>query len=216
MIPINPVSDRTATARIARIKVTLDDIKPTIWRRVEVPLTITLKALHEVVQAVMLFENYHLFRFDVGERGDERHYGIPDPHDDWIKITDAGTVKLGKLVEADVKRFTYTYDFGDDWRHTITIEAVDAADLARTYPRFIDGARRAPPEDVGGWPGFEAFLDAMTKPRHPERKNLIQWYGRVFDPDDIGLAEINARIAKLARRRTIGKAAFAKSQGKIN
>ena len=62
----------------------------------------------------------------------------------------------------------------------------------------------------------EAFLDAMTKPRHPERKNLIQWYGRVFDPDDIGLAEINARIAKLARRRTIGKAAFAKSQGKIN
>ena len=217
MSPTNTDQDRPDTNRIARIRITLDDIKPTIWRRVEVPLTITLKALHEVIQAVMLFENYHLFRFDVGERGDERHYGIPDlDGGDWIKITDAKSTKLGKLVEADVKRFTYTYDFGDDWRHTILIEAIGTAEPACAYPSFIDGARRAPPEDVGGWPGFEAFLDAMAKPRHPERKNLIQWYGRVFDPNDIGLAEINARIAKLAPHRTIGKAAFAKSQGKIS
>ena len=198
--------------RIATMKITLDDISPVIWRRVEVPLTMTLKALHEVIQAVMLFENYHLFRFDVGERGDERHYGIPDPHDGWIKVSDARSVKLGKLVERGVRRFAYTYDFGDDWRHTIDIEAIGAADPAREYPCFVDGDNRAPPEDVGGWPGFEAFLDAMTKPRHPERKALIQWYGRVFDLNDIGLDNINARIAKLARRRTIGKAAYAKSR----
>jgi len=48
--------------RIARIRVELEGIKPTIWRRVEVPLTTSLKGLHEVIQAVMLFENYHLFR----------------------------------------------------------------------------------------------------------------------------------------------------------
>jgi Plasmid pRiA4b ORF-3-like protein len=213
---MSPTNSDTYTDRIARLKITLNDIKPTVWRRVEVPLTMTLKALHELIQAVMLFEDYHLFRFDAGERGDERHYGIPDPHNDWIKLTDARTVKLGKLIDAGVKRLTYTYDFGDDWRHTITIGAVGVADHALAYPRFIDGARRAPPEDVGGWPGFKAFLDAMAKPRHPERKNLIQWYGRVFDPDDIGLSDINARIAKLARRRTVRKTATAKSKGKIS
>jgi hypothetical protein len=216
MSRINADQDRADVDRIARIKIALDDIKPAVWRRVEVPLTASLKQLHEVIQAVMLFENYHLFRFDVGERGDERHYGIPDPHDDWIKVTDARSVRLGKLVEATVKRFAYTYDFGDDWRHTITIEAVGAADPTREYPRFVDGARRAPPEDVGGWPGFEAFLEAMAKPRHPERKNLIRWYGRVFDPDDIGLADISQRIAKLARRRTVGKAPYAKSQDQLS
>lgn len=209
----NAANDRD---RIARIRIVLDDIKPAIWRRVEVPLTMSLKALHEVIQAVMLFENRHLFRFDVGDGEDERHYGIPDPEGDWIAITDARRVKLGKLIGDGVIRLTYTYDFGDDWRHTLTIEAVGDSDPAQEYPRFVDGARRAPPEDVGGWPGFDAFLDAMARPGHPQRREMIRWYGRVFDPDDIGLADINKAIGKLARRRTIGKAAYAKSQRKLS
>ena len=56
--------------KIVRLKITLDDIKPVIWRRVEVPLTTSLLALHEVIQAVMLFENYHLFDFVTGTRGE--------------------------------------------------------------------------------------------------------------------------------------------------
>lgn len=52
----------------------------------------------------------------------------------------------------------------------------------------------------------------MAKPKHPERKRLIEWYGRVFEPEDIDLPTVQANIAKLARRRAIGKAAFAKSQ----
>lgn len=48
---------------IARLHIQLDDIEPLIWRRVEVPLTISLKGLHDVIQAVMLFEDYHLFEF---------------------------------------------------------------------------------------------------------------------------------------------------------
>jgi hypothetical protein len=181
-----------------------------------VPLASSLKALHEVIQAVMLFENYHLFQFDIGKRGEERHYGIPDPDGgDWIKVADAKSVKLGTVIDNGFKTFTYTYDFGDNWEHTIRVEAVGAADPAHGYPRFIDGSRRAPPEDCGGWPGFENFLEAMTKPRHPERKDLIQWYGRVFNPDDISLADINARVAKLARRRNLGKEAFAKNKRQI-
>ena len=49
--------------RIARLMIELDDWRPVIWRRVEVPLTSSLKAVHDVVQAVMPFEDYHLFEF---------------------------------------------------------------------------------------------------------------------------------------------------------
>ena len=42
---------------VARIRIQLDDFDPAIWRRVEVPLTTSLEGLHEVIQAVMLFEN---------------------------------------------------------------------------------------------------------------------------------------------------------------
>ncbi|MET3889072.1 hypothetical protein ABIE41_000148 [Bosea sp. OAE506] len=205
------ISAASHVDRIACIKIVLDHVEPAIWRRVEVPLTTSLRGLHEVIQAVMLFENYHLFDFTIEIDGQSRRYGIPDP-DGWIKLSDAKNTKLGPLTNRGLKRFAYTYDFGDNWEHTLTIEATGDADPGLDYPRFVDGARRAPPEDVGGIPGFEEFVEAMAKPRHPERKRLIEWYGRVFDPEDIDLPTIKANIAKLTRRRAIGKAAFAKSR----
>jgi Plasmid pRiA4b ORF-3-like protein len=196
--------------RIARIHIELNGIDPTIWRRVEVPLTTSLKGLHEVIQAVMPFENCHLFRFDV----DDKRYGIPNQEWNHVHETlEAKNIKLGTLVERGITALSYTYDFGDDWRHSVAIENVTAADTALDYPRFIDGSRRAPPEDVGGIPGFEEFLEAMTKPRHPERQRLTEWYGGAFDPDDLNLPVISDRIGKLAKRRALGKAGYAKSRG---
>ena len=195
------------TDQIVRIRIMLDGMDPATWRRVELPLSNSLKTLHLAIQAVMLFENYHLFRFDVGETS----YGIP-LDDDWMDppTRDAGNIRLGKLVERGVTAFTYTYDFGDDWRHSIEIEGVFPADPEADYPRFVDGERRAPPEDVGGLPGFEQFLNAMAKTRHPARKSMLEWYGRPFDPADISHDKIHARMAKLAKRRAHGKAANAK------
>lgn len=89
-------------------KIVLDHVEPAIWRRVEVPLTTSLRGLHEVIQAVMLFENYHLFDFTVEMDGQSRRYGIPDP-DGWIKLSDAKNTKLGPLTDRGLKRFAYTY-----------------------------------------------------------------------------------------------------------
>ena len=175
-----------------------------IWRRVELPISNSLKTLHLAIQAVMLFENYHLFRFDIGERG----YGIRCDDDYNNPPTqEAGNMRLAKLIERGITNSTYTYDFGDDWRHSIVIEEVLPADRATDYPRFVDGARRAPPEDVGGLPGFEKFLEAIAKPRYPEHKSVLQWYGRPFEPEDISPNKIHALMGKLVKRRALGKAA---------
>ena len=131
-------------------------------------------------------------------------------------MRDARNIRLGAILARGETRFTYTYDFGDDWRHTIVVEDVVAADLMAEYPRFIDGARRAPPEDVGGLPGFEEFLRVVAAPADPEHDTLMTWYGRPFELDDIGLRTINERLGKLARRRAQGKAAFEKSRNRIN
>ena len=126
--------------RIARLKIELDDWQPAIWRRVEVPLTASLKALHDVIQAVMSFEDTHLFEF----RSGGQRFAIPDP--EWDSLRDrtysAKTTKLGTLIDRGVTEFSYTYDFGVDWRHTITIEATAAADHATDYPRYLHGAPR--------------------------------------------------------------------------
>lgn len=201
----------TSNERIARLHIKLDHIEPAIWRRVEVPITTSLKGLHDVIQAVMLFQDYHLFEFNAGGK----RYAVPNPEWDLGAETHAArNVRIGALVDRGITTFDYTYDFGDDWRHSITIEAVTDADPAVEYPRFVDGDRRAPPEDVGGLPGFEDFLKAMAKPHHPQHREVVDWYGRRFDPLDIGADVIKQRVAKLARRRTLGKAGFAKSQNK--
>lgn len=195
--------------QIARIRITLDDTNPAVWRRVELPLTNNLKTLHLAIQAAMLFENYHLFQFDVGDT----RYGIPFD-DEWsdTPTRDAGNIRLGKLVERGVTDFTYTYDFGDNWRHTVAIEAIMPSDPDKEYPCFVDGDRRAPPEDVGGTSGFEDFVEAMTEADHPEREAALGWYGSLFDPTNISQEEIGIRMGKLAKRRANGRAAHKKAQ----
>ena len=200
------------TDQIARIRITLEDMKPAIWRCIELPVTNNLKTLHLAIQACMLFENYHLFQFDIGDAA----YGIRFDDDDafMVRTRDAAHMRINKLVERGITSFTYTYDFGDNWRHRIEIEEISSTIPGTNYPRFVDGERRAPPEDVGGTPGFEEFLEAMSKPRHPERKSMIEWYGRPFDPADISPDEISARMAKLAKRRAQGKAAYADAKSR--
>ncbi|WP_449257025.1 plasmid pRiA4b ORF-3 family protein [Bosea sp. (in: a-proteobacteria)] len=199
---------------IARLKIELDDWRPVIWRCVEVPLTASLKALHDVIQAAMPFEDCHLFQF----RADGKRFAIPDP--EWDSLRDstfsARMAKLGALVDRSVNQLSYAYDFGEDWRHTVTVEAVFAADPGADYPRYIDGARRGPPEDDGGIPSFELFVYAMVDPDHKQHDELMRWHSRPFDPEHLDGADSQARIAKLARRRAVGKVAFATSRGQVN
>lgn len=193
--------------RVARIMVTLDHTKPPIWRRIEVPLTISLRGVHEAIQAAMLFDNYHLFDFHVEIDGKARRYGIPDP-DRFVQISDAKNIKLGTLIDRGVLALTYCYDFGDNWEHQVRIEQVLNADPNGAYPAFVDGARRAPPEDVGGIPGFEHFIEAISDSRHPDHARIIEWYGRPFDPEDIGRDDIAERMRRLSDRRARGRMGF--------
>ena len=73
--------------------------------------------------------------------------------------------------------------------------------------------RSQQPEDVGGIDGFSEFLKAATRPRHREHNEVLTWYGGPYDPEDVGQADIEARIGKLARRRLLGRAAYLKRQG---
>ncbi|WP_263289074.1 plasmid pRiA4b ORF-3 family protein [Oricola cellulosilytica] len=119
--------------RIARVKIQLDDWQPAIWRRAEVTLTATLKALHDVMQAAMPSEDCHLFEF----RTHGKRYAISDPEWDsqWDRNYSAKSMKLGTLIDLGVTELTYTHHFGDNCQHTITIEAITDADTAVEYPR---------------------------------------------------------------------------------
>lgn len=108
---------------------------------------------------------------------------------------------LTKLRDGGISEFLYTYDMGDNWEHHVEVLDLFAMPTGARLPVFIDGKWRAPPEDVGGAPGFEVFLDAMAHPNHEEHENLIDWYGKPFEPEDIEPEIVKIQLDRLARMR---------------
>ena len=53
---------------VARLRIELLEIEPKVWRRVDVPLSSTLLALHDIIQVTFGWMNSHLFEFEVGDR----------------------------------------------------------------------------------------------------------------------------------------------------
>ena len=175
------------------LHVALNEIKPLIWRRVAVPASITLDLLHDVIQAAMGWEDYHLHQFDIaGQRFTE------DPEEPDNGMEDKGVV-LGELIRQPKGSFAYTYDFGDGWRHTITLEKVEPIrDWREVHFTCLAGERNCPPEDVGGPRGYENYLDCMANSRHPEHRSMLRWRGP-FDSEAFDVGKINRELAKLAR-----------------
>lgn len=182
----------------ARLRITLLDLEPAPWREIEVPLSMTFKGLHDAIQAAFLWHDMHLWEFEV----DGRRYGLPidvgfgDDH-----VLKASAARLTKLREAETTEFLYVYDMGDDWAHHVQVLDFFAAEPGTRLPRFVGGQWRRPPEDVGGAPGFEMFLEALADPDHPEHEELLDWHGGPFDPKDIDEQTVTAMMARLAKRR---------------
>ena len=79
-----------------------------------------------------------------------------------------------------------------NWRHDVIVEDVRDGDPEMEYPAFVDGARRCPPEDVGGADGFMDFLESVLDSVHEEHWDMVRWDGEAFDP--IGFDEARARF----------------------
>ena len=189
-------------AEIARLLVQLDEVAPPVRRIVEVPLNIRLDRLHLVIQAAMGWQNYHLYEFSIGRfiRVTPPSPGWSMPETDTLSAAHTTLDGLLERIRAKSKSFKYNYDFGDDWQHTIKVQAISSADDGVAYPRLIAAERACPPEDCGGAPGYEAYVEAVTDPDHPDHEEMIEWRGPGFDPAAVDKKKIESRLASLHKR----------------
>ncbi|OGO16178.1 MAG: hypothetical protein A2Z14_13895, partial [Chloroflexi bacterium RBG_16_48_8] len=183
-------------SQVYQIKVTLKDTHPPIWRRIQVPASITLLELHEILQIVMGWEDYHLHVFTID--GDDYGDTIYDEYNE-LGFKEETRCKLSQLIHEEGVRFVYEYDFGDSWEHTLLVEKIFPAEKGIPYPRCVKGKRSCPPEDVGGVWGYENFLDAIQDPEHVEHGEYLEWIGGEFDPESFDLEEVNDRLGRIAR-----------------
>jgi len=199
---IEPTATK-ASASIYHLKVLLNETKPPIWRRLQVPGNASLGWLHAVLQLAMGWTNSHLHQFRVGERiySDLRHNFSEYEGDP--EILDEYKTTLQRVAPRRKDVLTYEYDFGDSWNHQIIIEKILSHDsVASNVALCLDGARACPPEDCGGAWGYENLLKILRNPKHEEHATMKQWLGRTLDPEAFDIEKVNTCLRKLKWPRT--------------
>jgi len=180
---------------VCQLKVTLDGIRPPIWRSIQVRGGITLFKLHNILQEVMGWEDYHLHRFVI--KGED--YSVISREADMLghDFIDEKKVKLCSVIPGEKFKFTYEYDFGDSWGHTILVEKIFLPKEELKGPVCLKGKRSAPPEDCGGVGGYYHLQKALRDPKHPEHEYLLEWAGDEYDPEHFDADMVNERLAKI-------------------
>ena len=153
----------------------LDGIQPPIWRRILIPGNSTMKDLHQAIQDVMGWQDYHMHQFRV-----------PDPFSGnplEMKNHDEEKEMIGDYFTMETPYGEYVYDFGDYWMHTILLEMVTSQDEGATYPQCIEGERASPPEDCGGVGGYLEMLEVLEDPEDEEYQETVEWLAKDFNPE---------------------------------
>lgn len=182
-----------APPSIYQLKITLLEIHPPIWRRIQVPSTLLLCCLHDALQAVLGWKDSHLHQFEK----DGKYWGEPQYYEDEdLDVVADRDVTIGKVLEAEGESLTYVYDFGDNWQHEIMLETIIPTNAILKTPICLDGERRCPPEDVGGASGYEEFLEVIVDPTHEEYEHYLGWAGGHF-VDEFDVKAVNTTLGRM-------------------
>jgi hypothetical protein len=176
---------------IFELKLCLRHVRPTIWRRVEVP-DCTLADLHVIAQTVMGWECCHMHQFLIGKT----YYG--SPRELGSDVQDENSVLLSELFTSKKKpTLLYEYDLGDQWLLDIELEQTKKPEPKAKYPRCTAGELAGPPEDCGGPWRFSELLAALSKPDDHEYYDAVELLGSLSDCQDFSLDEVNIKLSEV-------------------
>ena len=199
---------KSSYKNIYQFKIVLEDIKPTIWRRIQVPESYTFWDLHVAIQDAMGWMDCHLHQFEtITQKPREIKYiGIPDEEDFGMKVVAGWEEKISKWFSLDSRKtMRYAYDFGDNWNHKVTLEKILPKEEKTKYPVCVAGARACPLEDCGGVGGYYDILEIINNPKHKEYEDMMEWLGgEKFNPEEFDITEIEfddpqKRLKKMLR-----------------
>ena len=195
--PFSPKSNQRQPIKsdlLYQFKISLMDIKPVIWRRIQIP-DCTLGNFHEFIQAAFGRTNSHLHQFTIN--GVWYSQPAPSGYVFEMEFEDETRRILSKLLPDSANRtlWLYEYDFGDGWQHEVLFEGCPSMDPSVSYPPCIEGERACPPEDCGGPWAFAPYLKALANPTHKENKENLEWRGW-FAPEEFSAKESTMAMFK--------------------
>ena len=181
-----------------QFKITLVDSIPVVNRTILVPSDYNFFQFHMAIQGAFGWNDLHLFQFC--EKGiiDDKTIGIPSREDEQ-PVQDARSIPITTIFNKAKARYSYIYDFGDDWLHEIIMEKIIKEPIYT--PFCIEANNACPPEDVGGIGGYQELLNAFVDNNKPEIKRYNKWIGlekgEDWNPNYCSRREINNRLSLL-------------------
>ncbi|HLR09757.1 MAG TPA: plasmid pRiA4b ORF-3 family protein [Sporosarcina sp.] len=194
---------------VAVLHISLELENHVIWRKLVVPLDLSFKDFHNVLQAAFNWNNTHLheyyfFNVKDEERAMQRTFVKPIQNivmDE--RFLSDGMNGVEMLLEEGLsladyipnhRYMQYIYDFGDHWVHSIVVEEVLYGQNIGA-PKCIDWKGIAPPEDCGGEPGFDTFVSIVNDKTHPENKEITSW-GEIQGYQRFNLDLVNQQLSE--------------------
>ena len=185
-------------------EVQLLEAKIPVWRIIEIKHTATLRDLACTILSAMGWEGSHLYQFKIG---DNLYCSFPEELsmiDYWPEenLRVAKDHKIREFNWALGDQFEFEYDFGDSWRHSITLKGFGGKDPIWGLPFCSAGCMKCPPEDIGGVHVYNQIVDyALHKKPIKVNPDLEEYFADYspFDPENIGspvFANIFRRMLK--------------------
>ena len=170
-------------------------------RRIQLPLHSTLDQLHQTVQNVFIWNDEHLHSFlsEDQKRLDQicPDYAFLAEKDEWDQLDSDVMEKFITLgdIFRERKSILYIYDYGDDWRHKITLVNVETK-TAFTPPRCLLATGMAPPEDCGGTSGYQEMRRILQDPSDEEYEEMKEW-AEGIRWQEVNIENINRRLKQV-------------------
>jgi hypothetical protein len=178
------------------LRVSLQYITPPIWRSIQVPGSFTLADLHGIIQIAMGWQNNHLHSFKVGHV-----YFSPSPEQFPLRLKaeeNENEFCLDDLRLEEKQKFTYIYDFGDEWKHQIVVSKIippeSLSEDERGLPVCLSGKRACPPDDCGGIDGYIRILEILKEPKKKRNHALFE-LSKNYDPEYFDIDAVNERLS---------------------
>ncbi|MEX0968294.1 MAG: SEC-C metal-binding domain-containing protein [Bacteroidia bacterium] len=182
-------------SNVYQLKIILEGSEPVIWRSVQVQADTSLYELHEIIQVLMDWEDYHMFSFEVNGNHISELPGEFEPEEE--EADDKMSIKLSEEIRKVGDNFIYTYGHENNWRMLVEVERMMPDKSDAYYPVCTAGENASPPEDTGGIIEYVTMLAALSDPKHKEHKDAVDWLGGDWDAEFFDLARVNRELLRI-------------------
>ena len=167
-----------------QLKITLKGTSPPVWRRIWIPADMTFRNLHEAIQYLFGWMDYHLYDFEIAR---EHVKILCDDGEAFEFERDTVFKDMDTPLHTYLKekmKLVYTYDYGDNWEHVILVEK--QSEEAQSQIRLLKWKQDNLAEDAGNVDGYQEIVAKAadeTNEEHEKMKNWLEMQHIPFDEE---------------------------------